>query len=82
MWFDAVGFEGRLQVTKCGMVRSVDRYVNNYPSGKRLIKGKELKCSRINLSEIFFVDIFYEGVCNYSMKKVNAANPSKFSSRP
>lgn len=46
MWFDAVGYEGRLQVTKCGMVRSVDRYVNNWPKGKRLLKGKVLKCSK------------------------------------
>lgn len=45
MWFDVAGYEGRLQVTKCGKVRSVDRYVDNYPSGKRLIKGKELKGS-------------------------------------
>lgn len=45
MWFDAFGFEGRLQVTRCGMVRSVDRVVDNYPRGKRLIKGRLLKCS-------------------------------------
>lgn len=45
MWFDAFGFEGRLQVTKCGQARSVDRFVDNYPSGKRLIKGKLLNCS-------------------------------------
>lgn len=45
MWYDVVGYEGRLQVTRCGRVRSVDRYVDNYPKGKRLLKGKELGCS-------------------------------------
>lgn len=47
MWFPAVGLEGRIEVTRCGRVRSVDRIVDNYPSGKRLIKGRELKCSLI-----------------------------------
>lgn len=45
MWFDAVGYEGRIKVTKCGKVMSVDRYVDNYPKGKRLIKGKVINCS-------------------------------------
>lgn len=45
MWYKARGYEGRLEVTKCGRVRSVDRYVDNYPRGKRMLKGRELKCS-------------------------------------
>lgn len=46
MWFPAKGFEGRVEVTRCGRVRSIDRYVDNYPSGKRMIRGKEISCSK------------------------------------
>jgi hypothetical protein len=45
MWVKAKGFESRLEVTRCGRVRSIDRFVNNYPKGKRLLKGRELSCS-------------------------------------
>lgn len=45
MWVDVKGFECRLQVTACGRVRSKDRYVDNWPKGRRLLKGRELKCS-------------------------------------
>lgn len=45
MWFDAIGLDRRFQVTRCGMIKSVDRHVDNYPKGKRLIKGRVLKCS-------------------------------------
>jgi len=45
MWFDAKGFEGRLQVTKCGLVRSVKRVVYNHPNSARVLKGRLLgKC--------------------------------------
>jgi hypothetical protein len=43
MWFNAKGFEGRLQVTKCGLVRSVDRVVYNHPNSTRTLKGRLLK---------------------------------------
>ena len=42
MWFDAKGFEGRLQVTRCGLVRSVDRVVYNHPNSTRKLKGRQL----------------------------------------
>ena len=42
MWVDAKGFEGRLQVTKCGLVRSVDRVVYNHPNSTRKLKGRIL----------------------------------------
>tara|TARA_R110000851_G_scaffold160007_1_gene303241 strand:+ start:215 stop:796 length:582 start_codon:yes stop_codon:yes gene_type:complete len=45
LWVDAKGFEGRLQVTRCGLVRSVDRVVYNHPDSTRKLKGRVLKCS-------------------------------------
>lgn len=43
MWVKAVGVDGKLEVTECGRVRSVDRVVNNWPKGERKIFGRELK---------------------------------------
>lgn len=41
-WKDIVGYEGRLVVSDTGLVSSLDRVVNNWPSGTRKIKGRKL----------------------------------------
>jgi hypothetical protein len=45
MWVEAIGVDGKLEVTECGRVRSVDRMVDNWPKGERMIIGRELKGS-------------------------------------
>lgn len=65
MWYDAKGYENRLQVTKCGRVRSIDRYVDNWPRGKRLIKGRELKCS-VSKAGYKMVDLRSKSKCEKS----------------
>lgn len=63
MWFDAKGFEGRLQVTKCGLVRSVKRVVYNHPNSTRVLKGRLLgKC--IGKTGYKVVDLRVRGVNN------------------
>lgn len=43
-WFDAIGFEDRYQITRCGLVRSKPRIVNSpVCGGRRMIGGKILK---------------------------------------
>jgi hypothetical protein len=42
-WYPVPGHEGFFEVTRCGRVRSVSRYVNVFGGGKRWHKGKELK---------------------------------------
>lgn len=43
IWKDIKGFEGYYQVSDLGRIRSLDRYVNNSISGKRLLRGMVMK---------------------------------------
>lgn len=42
-WYPIPGYEGRYEITRCGRVRSLPRYVNSpiCAGGRRRIKGKE-----------------------------------------
>ena len=39
-WRPIIGFEGLYEISDTGLVRSVDRFVNHYAGGQRLLKGK------------------------------------------
>ena len=43
VWKDIKGYECLYQVSNCGNVRSLDRYVEHYSGSKRLMKGRILK---------------------------------------
>jgi len=40
---DIVGYEGYYQVSNCGCIRSVDRFVKHHCGGRSKLKGKTLK---------------------------------------
>jgi hypothetical protein len=47
-WYPVPGYEGRYEITRCGRVRSLPRFVNSHAAGgQRRIKGKELKLQLI-----------------------------------
>lgn len=41
-WLPVIGYEGLYEVSSTGRVRSLDREVNHWRGGKRLVKGREL----------------------------------------
>lgn len=43
IWKDIPGYEGEYQASTLGRIKSLDRYIDNYPSGKRFQKGRVLK---------------------------------------
>lgn len=43
IWKDIVEYEGLYQVSNFGRVRSLDRYVNHYRGGKKIVKSKILE---------------------------------------
>ena len=43
IWKDIVGYEGLYQVSNCGRVKSLSRYMNNKNGGKSLLKERVLK---------------------------------------
>lgn len=43
IWRDIIGYEGLYMVSSFGRVKSLDRYVNHYPSGKMIQKGDVIK---------------------------------------
>jgi len=45
IWKDIPVFDGMYQVSNLGRVKSLDRYVNHYAGGKRIIKGRIRKYS-------------------------------------
>lgn len=47
IWKDIVGYEGLYQVSNCGRVKSLSRYMNNKNGGKSLLKERILKSAYI-----------------------------------
>lgn len=45
-WKPVVGYEGLYEVSDWGRVRSLDKYIKNWPKGIRLVKGRVLKPGR------------------------------------
>lgn len=45
LWKDIPGLNGKYQVSNFGEIRSLDRVVDNWPSGERTLKGKPIKKS-------------------------------------
>ena len=43
IWRDIEGFEGHYQVSSTGLVRSLDRVINDKRQGPRIVKGRMLK---------------------------------------
>lgn len=43
IWKDIPGYEGEYQASTLGRIRSLDRYISNYPSGQRFQKSVVLK---------------------------------------
>lgn len=72
IWKDVVGYEGKYEVSSCGDIRSKDRVVKNWPSGTRVLKGKEIKKSLTSTKQYYtFTPI--KGVLMYFHRAVAEA---------
>ena len=47
IWKDVIGLEGIFQVSNMGRIRSLDKYANVCGGGKRLVKGRILKPTKL-----------------------------------
>ena len=47
IWKDVIGLEGIFQVSNMGRIRSLDKYANVCGGGKRLVKGRILKLTKL-----------------------------------
>ena len=63
IWKDIVGYEGLYQVSNCGRVKSLSRYMNNKNGGKSLLKERILKSAYTKKGYLRV------GLCKYSKTK-------------
>lgn len=53
IWKSVKGYEGYFEISNHGNVRSMDRYINHYAGGKRLMKGKPIKLGNNGTGYLF-----------------------------
>lgn len=63
IWKDVIGLEGAFQVSNMGRIRSLDRYAKVCGGGKRLVKGRILKPTRLQNG-------YYEAQFHYKGKRI------------
>jgi hypothetical protein len=61
VWHPVAGWEGVYEVSDHGRVRSLDRYTNSVTQGRRLVKGRILKPSKVACGQYYVVQLYLNG---------------------